>query len=223
MRFGGAPAGRLVFGFGTFFMAWLAWPLTNIFPLLPWLLLLAELARPAPRGAAGGGPGGARRARLPRRPPGDELPHPPGDRRLLRLPRAPGLVDRGPRTRSALVRPVVAFGVAFVVGAAIAAVMLVPFFELLVRSGDFARRLATAPATPTPTSADAVPLDYWGRPTQTPLAGIISNRALLRGWADAHPGRVGLPAPHAAAGRRRGLRGAGPDRRARRSTPSSRR
>ena len=55
MRFGGALLAGVVFAFGTFFVAWLAWPLTNIFPLIPWLLLLTELLvrRPGPLPAAG--------------------------------------------------------------------------------------------------------------------------------------------------------------------------
>ena len=55
MRFGGALLAGVVFAFGTFFVVWLAWPLTNIFPLLPWLLLLTELLvrRPGPLPAAG--------------------------------------------------------------------------------------------------------------------------------------------------------------------------
>ncbi len=35
MRFGGALLAGVVFAFGTFFVVWLAWPLTNIFPLIP--------------------------------------------------------------------------------------------------------------------------------------------------------------------------------------------
>ncbi len=74
MRFGGALLAGLVFAFGTFFVAWLAWPLTNIFPLIPWLLLLTELLvrRPGPLPAAGAG--GARGAAVLRRPSRDELP-----------------------------------------------------------------------------------------------------------------------------------------------------
>ena len=63
MRFGGALLAGVVFAFGTFFVVWLAWPLTNIFPLMPWLLLLTELVVRRPGAAPGGGPGGARGAR----------------------------------------------------------------------------------------------------------------------------------------------------------------
>ena len=45
----------MVYAFGTCFVVWLGWPLTNVFALLPWLLLLSELVlrRPEPLRAAG--------------------------------------------------------------------------------------------------------------------------------------------------------------------------
>ena len=202
MRFGGALLAGVVFAFGTFFVAWLAWPLTNIFPLLPWLLLLAELVvrRPAALPVAGlaalvglaflGG-------------------HPETSFHVL-LATVVFFAFRvlqawwaAGRRRSDLVRPAVAFGVAMVVGTVIAAVMLVPLFELLVRSGDYARRLGTAPS-----HADAHFLptlflfDYWGRPTQTPLAGIVTNRGYYAGGLTLILAVVGLilrPAPLRAA------------------------
>ena len=59
MRFGGALLAGVVFAFGTFFVVWLAWPLTNVFPLIPWLLLLTELVVRRP-GRAAGRPGSRR-------------------------------------------------------------------------------------------------------------------------------------------------------------------
>ena len=38
LRFGGALLAGVVFTFGTFFAVWLPWTLTNIYPLIPWLL-----------------------------------------------------------------------------------------------------------------------------------------------------------------------------------------
>ena len=43
MRFGGALLSGVVFAFGTFFIVWLAWPLTSIFCLIPWLLLCSDM------------------------------------------------------------------------------------------------------------------------------------------------------------------------------------
>ena len=42
MRQGGAFLCGLVFGFGLFMVAWIPWPLTNVFPLIPWLLVATE-------------------------------------------------------------------------------------------------------------------------------------------------------------------------------------
>jgi hypothetical protein len=55
MRFGGALLAGLVFTFGTFFVVWLPWPLTNIFALLPWLLIATELVIRRPTALAGAG------------------------------------------------------------------------------------------------------------------------------------------------------------------------
>ena len=42
MRWPGAFLAGLVFGFGPFFVVWLAWPLSSVWAWLPWLLLLTE-------------------------------------------------------------------------------------------------------------------------------------------------------------------------------------
>jgi hypothetical protein len=79
-----------------------------------------------------------------------------------------------------LVRPTVTFGLAFVVGTAIAAVMLLPFFELLLNSGDLDRR-ANEPSGFWPRKyLGALFLhDYWGRPTQQ---SDIDPFMQIRGW-----------------------------------------
>ncbi len=50
MRLGGALLCGLVFAFGTFFIVWLAWPLTSVYALIPWALASTELVvrRPGP-------------------------------------------------------------------------------------------------------------------------------------------------------------------------------
>ena len=179
MRFGGALLAGIVFAFGTFFAVWLAWPLTNVFPLLPWLLLLTELLvrRPGPLPAAGlaalvglayfGG-------------------HPESTFHVLvatcayfafRL--ALGWL-RGGRRGSLLVRPAVAFALSVGAGTALAAAMLLPLFELLLASGDYERRQGLEPGHAEAKYLAALFLfDYWGRPTQSPLIGdLVSNR----GW-----------------------------------------
>jgi hypothetical protein len=179
MRFGGALIAGLVFAFGTFFIVWLSWPLTNIFPLLPWLFILSELLvrRPDPLPAAGlaglvaltyfGG-------------------HPETTFHALFATIvffAFRLLLRARSERSAareLVRPTVTFGLAFVVGTAIAAVMLLPFFELLLNSGDLDRRAGEPSGFWPRKYLGALFLhDYWGRPTQQ---SDIDPFMQIRGW-----------------------------------------
>jgi Bacterial membrane protein YfhO len=181
MRFGGALLAGVVFAFGTFFVAWLAWPLTNIPPLLPWLLLLSELVirRPGPLPAAGlaalvalaffGG-------------------HPETTFHVLVATvlffgfRAVLAWSGGGRKRTALTRPTLVFGLALAGGAAISAVMLLPLLELFLNSADFARRLDTDPGHTEARFLGSFFLpDYWGRPTQTPILGIVSNHGFYAG------------------------------------------
>jgi Bacterial membrane protein YfhO len=179
MRFGGALAAGTVFAFGTFFVVWLAWPLTSIFALVPWLLLLAELLlrRPGPLPFAGlaalvalqffGG-------------------HPESSFHAMFVLVAFFALRLGLRRRDgreplrALVRPALAFAGALVTGAAVAAVALGPFVELLLHSGDLARRLDDEPGHWPHKYLGALFLhDYWGRPTQD---STIDPFMAVRGW-----------------------------------------
>jgi Bacterial membrane protein YfhO len=179
MRFGGALLAGIVFAFGTFFIVWLSWPLTNIFPLLPWLFLLSELLvrRAAPLPAAGlaglvaltyfGG-------------------HPETTFHALFATAvffAFRLLLRAREERweaRALVRPVVTFGLSFAAGTAIAAVMLLPFYELLIHSGDLDRRQGEPSGFWPRKYLGALFLhDYWGRPTQQ---SDIDPFMQIRGW-----------------------------------------
>lgn len=179
MRFGGALIAGLVFAFGTFFIVWLSWPLTNIFPLLPWLLALSELLvrRPGPLPAAGlaglvactyfGG-------------------HPETTFHALFATAvffAFRLLLRARTERQdwrALVRPTATFALACVLGTAIAAVMLLPFFELLLNSGDLERRQGDQSGSWPSKYLGALFLhDYWGRPTQR---SDLDPFMQIRGW-----------------------------------------
>jgi hypothetical protein len=179
MRFGGALVAGLVFAFGQFFVVWLSWPLTNIFPLVPWMLVLCELlARRAAVLPAAGLAGLIALAYFGGHP--ETTFHALvvtvlffGFRLLLhaRATRA------GPRV---LVRPVAAFVLAGVSGTAIAAVMLVPFAELLFHSGDLARRAHEQEGFWPRKYLGALFLhDYWGRPTQQ---SNIEPFMQVRGW-----------------------------------------
>jgi hypothetical protein len=178
MRFAGALLAGLVFAFGTFFVVWLAWPLTNIFPLLPWLLLVTELLIRRPDPLTGAGLAGLVALTF-------VGGHPETSFHVLVATvvffafRVMVAWSRGGRERATLIRPALTFGLALGAGTAIAAVMLIPLAEFFGQSGDYERRLGWAPG-----HAEARYLgmfflfDYWGRPTQTPLTGIVSNR----GW-----------------------------------------
>jgi hypothetical protein len=177
MRFGGALLAGVVFAFGTFMVVWLGWPLSNVFALLPWLLLLTEILvrSPGPLPVAGlaavvgvqylGG-------------------HPESNfhvlfatavffafRVLLLARRRGGLRAAGP--------PTLAFGLATIGGTALAALFVVPFVELLAHSGDYANRLDHEPSYAPREQFGALFLhDYWGRPTQSQVEPFVSNR----GW-----------------------------------------
>ncbi len=154
MRFAGAFMCGTVFGFGLFLVAWLPWPLGNVFPLIPWMLLASErlIRRPGPLAASGlavvtalqffGG-------------------HPETSVHVmiatvayfvLRVLQSPGGVvvamgdaARAGRSRlSAFVgtvrRPAAVFVLALVLGTALAAIATVPFLELLRNSSDLSSR-----------------------------------------------------------------------------------
>ena len=74
MRFAGALLCGIVFGFGLFMVAWLPWPLTNVFPLIPWMLLATERLMRRPGVLSAVGAGRARRSAILRWPPRDERP-----------------------------------------------------------------------------------------------------------------------------------------------------
>jgi hypothetical protein len=178
MRFGGALVSGIVFAFGTFFVIWLSWPLTSVYAFIPWTLALTELLirRPEPTTVAGlaavlglqflGG-------------------HPESSFHLVftttvffvfRL-----LLHWWPDRREPrrLLRPVVAFAAAGIAGAALAALVLAPFLEFLLHSGDLSRRVhAAAGYWPRKYIGALFLHDYWGRPTQVDLEAFMQ----VRGW-----------------------------------------
>jgi hypothetical protein len=177
MRFGGSLLAGVVFAFGTFMVVWLGWPLSNVFALLPWLLLLTEILvrRPGPLPVAGlavvvalqylGG-------------------HPESNFHVLFATavffafRALLLARHRGGLRAAA-RPTLLFGLAVTGGTALAALFVLPFVELLAHSGDYANRLEHDPTFAPREQFGALFLhDYWGRPTQSQVEPFVSNR----GW-----------------------------------------
>ncbi|MGA2008917.1 MAG: YfhO family protein [Solirubrobacteraceae bacterium] len=178
MRFGGALLSGVVFAFGTFFVVWLAWPLSSVYAFIGWTLALTELLvrRPARLTVAGlaavvglqflGG-------------------HPESSfhllfttvvffvfRALLHRHRA------GAGARS-LLAPTGAFVLALVAGTGLAALVLAPFAEFVLHSGDLAQRVNQAAGFWPRKYLGALFLhDYWGRPTQIDLESFMQ----VRGW-----------------------------------------
>ncbi len=178
MRFGGALLSGLVFAFGTFFVVWLAWPLTSVYAFIPWTLALIELLirRPGPLAA------GALAAVLGLQFLGG---HPESSFHLVFVSivffvfRALLAQRRGGAPLSSLIRPAVAFALAGVAGVGLAAVALAPFVEFVLHSGDLARRAHTAAGFWPRKYLGALFLhDYWGRPTQLDLEPFMQ----IRGW-----------------------------------------
>lgn len=174
-EFGGALLSGLVFAFGTFFVVWLAWPLSSVYAYIGWTLALTELVvrRPGRLPVAGlaaviglqylGG-------------------HPESSFHLMFVTvvffifRA--LLRYG-RSLHALWRPVVAFAIALVAGAGLAALVLIPFVEFLLHSADLGRRSSSAAGYWPRKYLGALFLhDYWGRPTQVDLEAFMQ----VRGW-----------------------------------------
>lgn len=179
MRFGGAFVSGLVFAFGMFFVLLLGWPETSIFPIMPWALLAADSVATEPTPLWGcalsvlvaltyfGG-------------------HPETTfhvlfallvffvfRLLVRM-----RTERAPPRR--LLRPALAFVGSMLVGTAIAAVVIVPFAELLAYSSDYGRRLnASGDYWPRKYLGGLFLHDYWGRVTQQ--SNVVPFEQ-LRGW-----------------------------------------
>ncbi len=155
MGIAGAFLAGLVFGFGLFMIAWIPWPLTDVFPLIPWMLLATERLVRKP----GILPGAALASLVALQFFGGEPESSVyaiaavGGYFVLRLMQGEGggvvaaarSAGRGWRTRftavtSAATRPVIALIISLSIGTAIAAVTILPFLELLRHSNDLAAR-----------------------------------------------------------------------------------
>jgi hypothetical protein len=181
LRFGGALFAGVVYAFGTFFVVWLAWPLTNVFPLIPWILLVTDLLvrRPEPLTVA------ALAALIGLQFLGG---HPETSFHVMVVTtlwfvfRALPPWWREGRQLASLARPVVAYAGAAILGAALAALLLVPLAEFFVHSGDYQHRLDRPASFSSPEYLGAFFLfDYWGRPTQNPIVAFVSNRGYYAG------------------------------------------
>ncbi|MET0836633.1 MAG: YfhO family protein [Thermoleophilaceae bacterium] len=180
MRFEGSLLAGTVFGFNLWLVTWLVYPHASVWALIPWLMWLADrlLRRPDPLSFAllGGAVGIQFLAG-----------HPESSFHALLITAAffalrAFQLRRGGELPS-LSRPVLAFAGAVAAGGALAAVVLLPFLELLLRSADLEQRAGSAVDAKTPPRflLGFFLYDYWGRSTGTPLELFLLARAFYVG------------------------------------------
>jgi hypothetical protein len=180
MRFQGALLAGLVFAFSLYFLVWVSWPLPNVWALLPWLILLTDrvIRNPTPLPVAGlavvvavqffGG-------------------HPESNFHLLAATLAFFAFRVFDLRRAgelpSLKRPILGFAAGIAGGTALAAIMLIPFLELLFRSGDLDTRATFAQITlPRRYLLGFALYEYWGRATHSAIGNDFTQvRALYVG------------------------------------------
>jgi hypothetical protein len=164
-----------VYGFGLFFVVWLSWPLSSVWAWLPWLLLCVWLVvrRPGPRPVAAlalvvalqylGG-------------------HPESSFHVLAAGSFFALLALSRIERGARWRAIGRLAAGLVAGSLLAAIALLPFLELLARSGDFENREGrTGGHFPVTALINYVLPEYWGRPSQAPTQAFAFSRAYYAG------------------------------------------
>jgi hypothetical protein len=159
MRLAGALLAGLVFGFSLWSVTWVAWPHGGVWALLPWLCLLSELClrRPGPLPASGL----AAVVGLT-----ILCGHPASSYQVLAVVVVFWLARTllSARLRERIGPRLLVYGAALAVGVALAAVVLLPFLELLSHSSDATARAETSDLLDQP-SRYLLGLflhDYWG-------------------------------------------------------------
>jgi hypothetical protein len=182
MRFGGALLAGIVFALNLKLVTWLTYPAMSVWTWIPWLLLLTDRVVRRPDLLAGAGLAAVVGVQF-------LSGHPESSFHALlatvaflalRLWQERRAAVAGARS---LARPAIVFVAGLGAGTALAAVVLVPFGELLWLSADLADRADQSVDVHLP-AKDALGLflpDYWGRPTQTPLRAFLLERALYAG------------------------------------------
>ena len=175
IRYAGALMAGLVYGFGLYSVVWLSWPLSSVWAWLPWLLLCVwtTVLRPGARPVAAlalvvalqffGG-------------------HPETSFHILAVGSFFALLALSRIERGARLRAIGRLALGLVAGSALAAVALLPFLELLARSGDFENREGkTGGHFPVTALVNYVLPEYWGRPSQAPTQAFAFARAYYAG------------------------------------------
>jgi Bacterial membrane protein YfhO len=175
MRFAAALMTGLVFAFSLKMVTWLSYPHAGVWALIPWLLAATDAVVRRPGVIAGAGLAAAAGLQF-------LCGHPESSFHAL-LAAVAFLALRLWRAESGLREPLLAFAGGVAGGAALAAVTLVPFAELLWLSADLRERVGESVDDHLPIQ-DALGFflaDWWGRPTQTPLRPFLLERALYVG------------------------------------------
>lgn len=183
MRFGGALMAGIVYGFNLWMVTWVSYPHMSVWTWIPWMLLLTERLIRRPDLLAAGGLAAVTGVQF-------LGGHPESSFHLLvatvlffilRLVQARRSGAPGARPLS---RPVLLFVGGLVGGTLIAALVLLPFGQLVLGSADIHQRAGAAidkPGVPAKFLLELFLPDYWGRPTQTPLLLFLLSRALYAG------------------------------------------
>jgi hypothetical protein len=183
MRFAGAFGAGLVFGFSLWMVTWVSYPHMSVWSWIPWLLLMTERLVRRPDLLSAGGLAAVVAVQFLAGHPESSFHALVATAAFFVLRTVQARRDRStPPPR--LSRVVGAFAGAGIGGAALAALTIVPFVELLLGSADLRDRMGDA--------VDQQPLlrdfalgiflpDYWGRATATPLKLFVLDRALFVG------------------------------------------
>ncbi len=160
---GPAALGAIAFGFGTYLITWLMHPHGNAYVVLPWLFLLSDrlcrTGRVRDAAALAAALGVA------------YLSGQPESGLIVSLATAAWVIHRlasARPPRDEMLRAVILAAGAAALGAALAAVMILPFVEALRESHDTSRSVP-----PFPTNVGITPFfpGYWGRPDRAAVAG----------------------------------------------------
>ena len=179
MRFAGGVLAGVAFGFNLWLVTWLVYPHSSVWALMPLLLFSVDCLVRRPDGPRAAGVAAVAAAIL-------VSGHPESAVHVF-LAAGAFLVMRVARARRAVggpvARPLLVFAGAAILSVALAAVAIVPFLELVLRSADIEQRAGSGDAQTVQARflfGILIP-DYWGRPTGTPLEGFMLSRAFFGG------------------------------------------
>ncbi|MBN1529719.1 MAG: hypothetical protein JW895_11695, partial [Thermoleophilaceae bacterium] len=185
LRMSWAPAlfAGVVFGFSLWMVTWLSYPHMSAWSWMPWLLLLADRLVRRPDLLSGAALAGVFGVEFLSGHPESSFHVALATALFFLLRLVMARRDDGADARR-LGRTVLAFGGAAVAGLALAALVVVPFAELLWHSADLHARSNDSVDLQPVSREFALGLfmpDFWGRPTATPVRFFVLDRAFYLG------------------------------------------